>query len=736
MRASSATGAPTWAGSGPNPGEPGAVGPVALIVDDDLAMRLLIRQTLERVGFACHEADNGIAALERFDQIAPDIVLLDVVMPGMNGYALCSELRRRPTGAFVPILMLTGLDDPDSINRAYEVGATDFISKPINWGILGHRIRYILRANQAFSDLEKNRESLENAQRIAHLGSWEWELPRDTVHWSDETYRILGIAPDAIAPSFSAFLHYVHPDDRDAVQESMRRLLQMREFVGQVVRIRRQDGGLRHAQLQGVRHLDSAGSITRLSGTIQDVTEIKEAEERIRHLAYYDAITGLPNRQFFIERLQQALVHAKRYQRLLGLLSLDLDQFKRINDTLGHSAGNELLLSVSQRLSDAVRAPDTFAHEGKETIFGHDMASTVARLGGDEFSLLITELTHYHDAAKVARRMLEELRKPFRVAKQEVFVSVSVGLALYPLDGDDAETLIKNAGAAMHFAKDQGRDNYQFYSRAMNATALEKLSMEAQLRRALERDELLLHYQPKIRPATGEIVGLEALIRWEHPELGLVSPAQFIPLAEETGLIVPLGEWVLLNACRQNQDWQRLGYPPVHVAVNIASLHFRQGTLGQSVATALQKSGLHPSWLELEVTESMLMDSAETTLATLSTLKGMGVRLAIDDFGTGYSSLSYLKRFPLDTLKIDRSFVKDLPHDAEDAAIAKAIIAMAHSLKLEVVAEGVETAEQLAFLQQHGCDLVQGFLFSKPMAAAAFHDVLSGKKLKTAAGGR
>ena len=722
--------------AGLNPVEPGAFGPVALIVDDDLAMRLLIRQTLERVGFACHEADNGIAALERFDQIAPDIVLLDVVMPGMNGYALCSELRRRPTGAFVPILMLTGLDDPDSINRAYEVGATDFISKPINWGILGHRIRYILRANQAFSDLEKNRESLENAQRIAHLGSWEWELPRDTVHWSDETYRILGIAPDAIAPSFSAFLHYVHPDDRDAVQESMRRLLQMREFVGQVVRIRRQDGGVRHAQLQGVRHLDSAGSITRLSGTIQDVTEIKEAEERIRHLAYYDAITGLPNRQFFIERLQQALVHAKRYQRLLGLLSLDLDQFKRINDTLGHSAGNELLLSVSQRLSDAVRAPDTFAHEGKETIFGHDMASTVARLGGDEFSLLITELTHYHDAAKVARRMLEELRKPFRVAKQEVFVSVSVGLALYPLDGDDAETLIKNAGAAMHFAKDQGRDNYQFYSRAMNATALEKLSMEAQLRRALERDELLLHYQPKIRPATGEIVGLEALIRWEHPELGLVSPAQFIPLAEETGLIVPLGEWVLLNACRQNQDWQRLGYPPVHVAVNIASLHFRQGTLGQSVATALQKSGLHPSWLELEVTESMLMDSAETTLATLSTLKGMGVRLAIDDFGTGYSSLSYLKRFPLDTLKIDRSFVKDLPHDAEDAAIAKAIIAMAHSLKLEVVAEGVETAEQLAFLQQHGCDLVQGFLFSKPMAAAAFHDVLSGKKLKTAAGGR
>ena len=271
MRASSATGT-----------ELGAIAPVALVVDDDVAMRLLIRQTLERLGFACHEADNGIAALERFDQIAPDIVLLDVVMPGMNGYALCSELRRRPTGAFVPILMLTGLDDLESINRAYEVGATDFINKPINWGILGHRIRYILRANQAFSDLEKNRESLENAQRIAHLGSWEWELPRDTVHWSDETYRILGIAPDGVAPSFSAFLHCVHPDDRHAIQESMRHLLKMREFVGQVVRIQRQDGSVRHARLQGVRHLDSAGSVTRLSGTIQDVTEIKEAEERIR----------------------------------------------------------------------------------------------------------------------------------------------------------------------------------------------------------------------------------------------------------------------------------------------------------------------------------------------------------------------------------------------------------------------------------------------------------------------
>ena len=324
---------------------------------------------------------------------------------------------------------------------------------------------------------------------------------------------------------------------------------------------------------------------------------------------------------------------------------------------------------------------------------------------------------------------------PFRVAGQEVFVSASLGLALYPLDGEDAESLVKNAGAAMHFAKDQGRDNYQFYSRAMNSTALEKLAMEAQLRRALERDELVLYFQPKIRATTGEIVGLEALIRWQHPELGLVPPSQFIPLAEETGLIVPIGEWVLHSACRQNRLWQQAGHPPVHVAVNIASPHFRQGALSDSVAAALQDSGLDPAWLELEVTESMLMHSVDTTLATLFKLKDRGVRLAIDDFGTGYSSLSYLKRFPLDTLKIDRSFVKDLPRDAEDAAIAKAIIAMAHSLKLEVVAEGVESAEQLAFLQQHGCDVVQGFLFSRPVPAAAFGSLLANRELKAASGG-
>ncbi|PWT76362.1 MAG: diguanylate cyclase [Proteobacteria bacterium] len=701
--------------------------PIALVVDDDTMMRLLIRQTLERAGLVCHEAHNGAAAVDKFVETQPDIVLLDVMMPEMDGYEACRRLREKDPGAMVPVLMLTGLDDLDSINRAYEVGATDFISKPISWGVLGHRVRYILRASQAFRDITKHQASLEAAQRIAHLGGWEWTITRNEVYWSAETYRILGLDPQTATPNFDTFTAQVHPEDRDRARQAIRDLLSDGQTAGRALRIIRPDGALRHIQLQAEGSFDISGTLQAVSGTIQDVTELKEAEERIRYLAYYDGVTGLPNRQFFNERLQHALAQSRRHQRQLAVVSLDLDQFKRFNDTLGHAAGNELLVAVSSRLAGVVRQEDTVARaEGQ-------LFDAVARLDGDEFSLLVTDLQHYHDAARVARKLIEELRKPFRAGNQEVFVSASIGLALYPLDGEDGDTLIKNAGAAMHFAKEQGRDNYQFYSRAMNATALEKLAMESQLRRAVERDELLLYYQPKLEISTGRIVGLEALIRWKHPELGLVPPSQFIPLAEETGLIIPIGEWVLRNACRQNIAWQRSGLMPVHVAVNIASPHFRQGGLVASVGAALKDTGAEPRWLEVELTESMLMQSGESTLKTLFQLKDMGVRLAIDDFGTGYSSLSYLKRFPLDTLKIDRSFVKDLPRDPEDAAITKAIVAMSHSLKLSVVAEGVETAEQLAFLQQHGCDLAQGFLFSRPVVAEDVPALLSRGELKMAA---
>lgn len=683
-----------------------------LVVDDDPMMRLLIREALERSGFSCHDAENGADALTTFGKVKPDVVLLDVMMPVLDGYATCTRLREDPSGKLVPILMLTGLDDSDSIDRAFAVGATDFIGKPITWGMLAHRVRYILRASQAFRELAESRQRLEDAQRIAHLGSWDWQLAGRKMRWSDETYRILGLEPGAAKPGLRTMWSRVHPEERPWVREKLRKLQASEGLDGRVVRILRPDGELRQVQVQSMLVADASRVIVRMSGTILDVTDIQEAQRRIRYLAHHDETTGLHNRAYFMERLHEAVVYAKRYQRKIAVLSLDLDGFKRINDSLGHAAGNALLIAVARRLADSVRACDTLAGSGPDTESGRDEVGSLARLDGDEFSVLVTGLGHYHDAAKVAQRLLEELRKPFVVSGQTLFVSASMGLALFPLDGEDAASLIANAGAALHFAKDQGRDNYQFYSRALNATALTKLAIESQLRHALEYGELRLHFQPQVQSRTGAITGFEALIRWQHPTRGLVPPSQFIPLAEEVGLIVPIGEWVLLAACRQAQALCAMGYP-VHVAINIASPHFRLGGLSDSVAAALRETHLSPAALELEVTESMLMHDADATLRTLSRLKEMGVRLAIDDFGTGFSSLSYLKRFPLDTLKIDRSFIKGLPKDAADAAIVEAIIAIANRLKFDVVAEGVETVEQLSFLQQRGCDVVQGFLFSR-----------------------
>jgi len=433
----------------------------------------------------------------------------------------------------------------------------------------------------------------------------------------------------------------------------------------------------------------------------------QQAEETINHLAYYDALTGLPNRALFNDRLAMALVQAQRHQRKLAVLFLDLDRFKTINDTLGHAMGDRLLQGVAQRLTSCVREGDT-----------------VARLGGDEFMLLLPGIEHVEDVAKIVQRVLEVLKPSFNFDGQEFHITSSIGIALYPNDSEDAEALLKNADTALHRAKEQGRNNYQFYIPSMNATSFERLILENNLRRALERKEFVLYYQPQVSLLTKRIVGMEALLRWQHPELGLVPPRKFIPLAEETGLIGSLGEWVLQTACAQNKAWQEVGFPPLRVAVNLSAHLFRQQGLVETVARVLKETRLNPHYLELEVTEGTLMENAEATVSTLRKLKEMGVHLSIDDFGTGYSSLSYLRRFPIDTLKIDQSFVWDISSDPDDATIARLIIAMAHSLKLKVVAEGVETEEQLSFLRFHQCDELQGYLFSKPVPAEAFTQLL------------
>ena len=684
--------------------------PLALIIDDDPTIRLIASRTLTASGLRVVVANDAEQGLDTFHREQPDVVLMDVMMPGMDGYAAVEHLRASPGGHHVPVLMLTGLDDLESINRAYEAGATDFISKPINWGVLGHRVRYILRAAEAFESLVENQVLFAAAQSVAHLGSWRWDFSDETARWSDETFRIFGYEPHEIQPELRALMQRIHRDDKAAIAAGIVGLRRHGAPMDMTSRLVLPDGSLRYIHVNAEVVRNDGGLPVQAFGVIQDITENKTAEERIHRLASYDRLTQLPNRQHFIERVDQALAQARAACKMLAVLSLDLDQFKRINDTLGHTVGDLLLVAVTQRLRDTVRSRDAVTRIG-----GLPDDTNLARLGGDEFCVLVTDIGQFQDAAKVARRIIAALQRPLDVDGRELFVTASVGIALYPLDGDGAHTLIKNADAAMYFAKSQGRNNYQFYSKEMNSRALERLAIESKLRRSIERGEFELHYQPKLDLRTNRITGVEALVRWRHPEMGLVPPLDFIPIAEESGLIIPIGEWVLQEAARQTRAWHVEGLPPINVAINIASPHFQQPGFLEHIAQVLKSTGLDARFLELEVTESMLMDDRTATLATLTALKAMGLKVSIDDFGTGYSSLAYLKRFPVNALKVDRSFVKDMPEADDDAAITSAIIAMAHSLRLEVIAEGVETPAQLAFLRERGCDYAQGYLISRPI---------------------
>jgi diguanylate cyclase (GGDEF)-like protein/PAS domain S-box-containing protein len=489
----------------------------------------------------------------------------------------------------------------------------------------------------------------------------------------------------------------VHPDYKDLIRgRGLARLHGDEAPTGYQFKIVRKDGEERWVDFSAA--VIDVGGKPAVLGTAFDITKRKEAEEQIKNLAYHDALTGLPNRLLFNDRLSVAVAQAHRQDYRLAIFFLDVDRFKVINDSLGHSLGDRLLQGVARRLHSSVREGDT-----------------VARLGGDEFILLLPNLNRAEDVAKVAEKILDSLKLPFRLEGRELYSTASMGISLYPDDGADAETLIKNADTAMYRAKEQGRDNYQLYTPAMNATAVERLALENSLRKALVRDELELYYQPLLDLATGRVHGLEALLRWRHPERGLLAPAEFMPLAEVTGLIVPIGPWVLRTACARARAWQDLGHPHLSMAVNLSARQFQQPDLVAQVKRALEDTGLPPRCLDLEITETNAMQNAEGTINTLRELKSLGVRISIDDFGIGYSSLNYLKRFPIDTLKIDQSFVRDITTDPDDAAIATAVIALAHTLKLRVVAEGVETQEQLAFLAARHCDRMQGYLFSRPL---------------------
>lgn len=687
--------------------EPPKEKPVILVADDDEMQRFLISETLESEGFTVHAVDDGIAAIEACKALHPDVLLLDVVMPGMNGYDACSAIRKLPHGEQLPIVMVTGQEDITSIAQAYEAGATDFIAKPLNWTLLRHRIRYVYRAGTTFKQLRASETRLAEAQRIAQLGSWEWYPGDDRLDCSIEVQHIFSLSPEDEPVTLKMVLERLHPEDRYVFKADLERLVKSQATLATELRVVVAGATDRHIEVHAVVSDTTTQGTKTVRATFQDVTERRLTEARLHHLAHHDGLTGLPNRPLFHDRLDQALARARREGIDAAVICIDIDRFKDINDSFGHAAGDLLLQCIATRLQNQVRGIDT-----------------VARLGGDSFAIVQVGLFQPKGAESLTNRLFEALKEPFEVDGQELFIDVNIGVAIGPHDAGDPEQLLIKADIALHGAKAEGRGFCHFFEGGMDVAFRARKQIEQDLRNALTEEWFELHYQPQVAVHDGTIVGVEALIRLRHPENGLIMPDHFIPIAEETGLIVPIGDWVLRRACAQASFWHEEGIPRLRVAVNLSPAQFRESGFAETITSVLAESRLDPKLLEVEITENVLIRETKNVIDVLHKLQALGVQIAMDDFGTGYSSLSYLLRFPFDRIKIDRSFIKDMTENPDAAAIVGAVVALGRRLNMSITAEGVETREHLECLRKEACHEVQGYYFGRPMSAEAITDLL------------
>lgn len=678
-----------------------------LIVEDDCGFAELMASILDEGGYDCSCSPSGREALLWLSSHVPDLVILDYSLTDMTGAAFIEQMWE--LGCSIPFIIVTGKDDASLAVEMMKTGACDFMLKDTSF--LDRLLAVVTRALQEAETrlrLERAKQSLRlsetrlaRAQKIARMGSWEWNIESGDIYWSDELYRIFGFnpgEPDKIRKNWIFSL--INPADRTAFKKDIFYSVKTLQPFNIIYRTLSHAGTELVVNIQGEVERGENGKACLISGTLLDITARIRAESEIQQLINYDTLTGLPNRSLLHDRLRLAIAQASLEQHAVWVLCLDLDRFKGVNDTLGHRAGDRLLQEMAKRLAACVRESDT-----------------LARLGGDEFVIVLNGVVNDKGVTTVAKKILGLVSEPISIEGQELYITASIGIAAYPMDGEDGHALLKHADLAMYKAKEQDRNNFHFFSHDLNKKVMERMMLENSMRRALERNEFFMQYQPQVDARTGRIIGVEALLRWNHSDMGLLTPDRFIYLAEETGFIVPLGEWVLLTSCRQNKEWQNQGLPPIRVSVNLSGKQFGQQRLDEMISAILMETGLDPEWLELEITESAIMKNAEHNITILRKLKDMGIALAIDDFGTGYSSLSYLKHFPLTRLKIDRSFVRDITINPDDAAIAEIIIAMAQTLKLSVIAEGVETRAQMEFLSFHNCVEMQGYLFSRPVSA-------------------
>ncbi len=671
--------------------------PLILLVDD-LPANLHVLAAALRGEYRIRTATSGVdalALLERAD--TPDLILLDVMMPGMSGIEVLRRMKADARARDIPVIFVSADSSEQSQLSGLDLGADDYLTKPVVAAVLRARVRNLLARKRT--------------ERQLRLAAHVFEHSGEAIMITDRDNRIV-----EVNPAFTRLTGYTQEEVRGQnpsmlssgrttreEYEAMWRDIRDKGFWQGEMWDRDKDGGIYPKLLTISVVRNTEGRVDYHIASFADISEQKAAEERIRHIAHHDALTGLPNRLHLHISLEQAIASARREGSELAMMFIDLDRFKVINDTLGHNVGDSLLVEVSRRLRDSLRESDL-----------------IARLGGDEFAVVLTGLGAINNAAHAAEKIQLSLSRPYLIGDHALHSTPSIGISLYPQDGDTIETLMKCADTAMYHAKEAGRGQYHFYTESMNRRTREHLALENSLHEALERGEFVIHYQPQADLTDGRPVGAEALLRWRHPERGMVPPDEFIPLAEENGMILPIGDWVLREVCRQLAAWRERGLPLLPVAVNLSARQFRQEGLAGRVRALLGAAGLPMRAIELEITESTAMTKADTSADVLRALHGAGLSIAIDDFGTGYSSLGYLKRFPIDKLKIDRSFVMDIPDDANDTAIASAIIQMARGLGMKVVAEGVETEAQRDFLREQGCSYMQGYWYSRPLDADAY----------------